>query len=69
MLPEQRCRNPAPSDARGCQLIELFPEWPGETFPLYAIRPSRRLPPAAVEVFLDFCTEICEGIETTSKAT
>jgi DNA-binding transcriptional LysR family regulator len=50
-------------------LIELFPEWPGETFPLYAIRPSRRLPPAAVEVFLDFCTEICEGIETTSKAT
>jgi DNA-binding transcriptional LysR family regulator len=51
------------------QLIELFPEWPGETFPLYAIRPSRRLPPAAVEVFLDFCTEICEGIETTSKAT
>jgi DNA-binding transcriptional LysR family regulator len=27
-------------------LIELFPEWPGETFPLYAIRPSRRLPPA-----------------------
>ena len=40
----------------------LFPEWPGETFPLYAIRPSRRLPPAAVEVFLDFCTEICEAI-------
>jgi DNA-binding transcriptional LysR family regulator len=43
-------------------LIELFPEWPGETFPLYAIRPSRRLPPAAVEAFLDFCGEICEAV-------
>ena len=49
-------------------LIELFPEWPGETFPLHAIRPSRRLPPAAVEAFLDFCREICEAVETTVKA-
>jgi len=49
-------------------LIELFPEWPGETFPLYAIRPSRRLPPAAVEAFLDFCREICEAVETTPEA-
>ncbi len=40
-------------------LIELFPDWPGETFPLYAIRPSRRLAPAAVEAFLEFCREIC----------
>jgi len=39
-------------------LIELFPDWPGETFPLFAIRPSRRLPPAKVEAFLNFCTEI-----------
>jgi DNA-binding transcriptional LysR family regulator len=43
-------------------LVELFPDWPGETFPLYAIRPSRRLPPAAVEAFLNFCHEICQGI-------
>jgi DNA-binding transcriptional LysR family regulator len=42
-------------------LVELFPDWPGETFPLYAVRPSRRLPPAAVEAFLDFCTEICRA--------
>jgi DNA-binding transcriptional LysR family regulator len=49
-------------------LIELFPDWPGETFPLHAIRPSRRLPPAAVEAFLDFCREICEAVETTAKA-
>ncbi len=40
-------------------LVDLFPDWPDERFPLYAIRPSRRLPPAAVEAFLDFCTEIC----------
>ena len=38
--------------------IELFPDWPGETFPLFAIKPSRRLPPAKVEAFLNFCTEI-----------
>jgi DNA-binding transcriptional LysR family regulator len=42
-------------------LVDLFPDWPGETFPLYAVRPSRRLPPAAVEAFLDFCTEICRA--------
>lgn len=40
-------------------LIELFPHWPGETFPLYAIRPSRRLAPAKVDAFLNFCSEIC----------
>jgi DNA-binding transcriptional LysR family regulator len=45
-------------------LIELFPGWPGETFPLYAIRPSRRLPPASVEAFLDFCREICQEWES-----
>jgi DNA-binding transcriptional LysR family regulator len=43
----------------GGALVELFPDWPGETFPLYAIRPSRRLAPAAVEAFLQFCREIC----------
>jgi len=48
-------------------LIELFPEWPGETFPLHIIRPSRRLPPAAVEAFLDFCREICEAIKIAPK--
>lgn len=45
----------------GGALVDLFPDWPDERFPLYAIRPSRRLPPAAVEAFLDFCTEICRG--------
>jgi DNA-binding transcriptional LysR family regulator len=45
----------------GGALVDLFPDWPDERFPMYAIRPSRRLPPAAVEAFLDFCTEICRG--------
>jgi DNA-binding transcriptional LysR family regulator len=40
-------------------LVELFPNWPGETYPLYIMRPSRRLPPAAVEAFLEFCRQIC----------
>lgn len=39
-------------------LVELFPDWPGETFPLHAVRPSRRLSPAKVEAFLDFCEAI-----------
>jgi len=47
-------------------LVELFPDWPGETFPLYAIRPSRRLPPAAVEAFLEFCWELCHGPRTAT---
>jgi DNA-binding transcriptional LysR family regulator len=41
------------------QLIELFPDWPDETFPLYALRPSRRLAPLKVTTFIDFCEEIC----------
>jgi DNA-binding transcriptional LysR family regulator len=40
------------------ELVELFPDWPGETYPLYIVRPSRRLAPAAVEAFMDFCHEI-----------
>jgi len=48
-------------------LVELFPDWPGETFPLFGIRPSRRLPPAKVEAFLDFCTEICRRVPHPSS--
>jgi DNA-binding transcriptional LysR family regulator len=44
-------------------LIELFPDWPGERFPLYAIRPSRRLAPAKVDAFLNFCSEICQELQ------
>jgi len=39
-------------------LIDLFPEWHGERFPLFAFHPSRKHPPAKVRAFVDFCVEI-----------
>jgi DNA-binding transcriptional LysR family regulator len=39
-------------------LIDLFPEWHGPIFPLYAFHPSRKHPPAKVRAFVDFCLEI-----------
>jgi DNA-binding transcriptional LysR family regulator len=49
-------------------LVDLFPDWPGETFPLFAIRPSRRLAPAKVEAFLGFCTEVCRRVARSSAS-
>jgi DNA-binding transcriptional LysR family regulator len=40
------------------ELIDLFPDWPGETFPLYALYPSRHLPAAKVRAFVDFVAEV-----------
>ncbi len=39
---------------RSGQLVELFPRWHDELFPVYAFHPSRHLPPAKVRAFLDF---------------
>jgi DNA-binding transcriptional LysR family regulator len=39
-------------------LVDLFPEWHGEMFPLFAYHPSRKHPPAKVRAFTDFCLEI-----------
>jgi DNA-binding transcriptional LysR family regulator len=36
------------------QLIDLFPDWPDERFPLYALYPSRHLPAVKVRAFIDF---------------
>jgi len=36
------------------QLVNLFPDWPDEIFPLYAFYPSRRHPPAKTRAFLEF---------------
>ncbi|WP_144156082.1 LysR family transcriptional regulator [Paraburkholderia sp. BCC1885] len=36
------------------RLINLFPDWPDERFPLYAYHPSRHHIPARTRVFLDF---------------
>ena len=49
-------------------LVDLFPDWPGETFPLYIIRPSRRLAPAAVDAFLEFCRDVCDAHLRAHKA-
>ncbi|BAB53629.1 LysR family transcriptional regulator [Mesorhizobium japonicum] len=35
-------------------LVEVLPDWRGESFPLYALYPSRHLPPAKVRAFIDF---------------
>lgn len=40
------------------RLIELFPEWSDERFPLHAIYPSRLHRAAKVRVFIEFCMEI-----------
>jgi DNA-binding transcriptional LysR family regulator len=40
------------------RLVELFPDWHDEMFPLHAYRPSRQLPPAKVIAFLDFVDSI-----------
>ncbi len=35
-------------------LVELFPQWGEERFPVYVLYPSRHLPPAKVRAFVDF---------------
>jgi DNA-binding transcriptional LysR family regulator len=40
------------------ELIELFPDWPDERFPLYALYPSRHLPPAKLRAFIDFVLQV-----------
>jgi DNA-binding transcriptional LysR family regulator len=46
---------------RGGRLVELFPDWSDERFPLYAIYPSRLHRAAKVRVFIEFCLEIMDG--------
>jgi DNA-binding transcriptional LysR family regulator len=40
------------------RLVELFPEWSDERFPLYAIYPSRLHRAAKVRVFIEFCMQV-----------
>jgi DNA-binding transcriptional LysR family regulator len=39
-------------------LIDLFPAWHDERFPLFAFHPSRKHPPAKVRAFVDFCVGV-----------
>jgi DNA-binding transcriptional LysR family regulator len=41
-------------------LVELFPDWADERFPLYALHPSRHHPPARTRAFLDFVVSLSE---------
>jgi DNA-binding transcriptional LysR family regulator len=47
--------------ARGA-LVDLFPDWHGERFPLFAFHPSRKHPPAKVRAFVEFCVEIVQKL-------
>lgn len=40
------------------RLINLFPDWPDERFPLYALYPSRDYLPAKTKTFLDFVSAL-----------
>ncbi|WP_158940267.1 LysR family transcriptional regulator [Burkholderia sp. S171] len=40
------------------RLVDLFPDWPDETFPLYAAYPSRHHLPAKVREFSDFVVSL-----------
>jgi len=41
------------------KLLELFPDWPDERFPLYVLYPSRKHLPAKTRAFVDFLVELC----------
>ena len=43
-------------------LIDLFPDWHGERFPLFAFHPSRKHPPAKVQAFIEFCIGITQQL-------
>jgi len=49
------------------KLVNLFPDWSGERWPLYALYPSRRFLPAKLEAFLDFCTAALQTGATQRK--
>jgi DNA-binding transcriptional LysR family regulator len=42
------------------RLVEVFPDWPDERFPLYALHPSRHHLPAKTRAFLDFIVTLLQ---------
>jgi DNA-binding transcriptional LysR family regulator len=49
------------------ELIDLFPDWPDERFPLYALYPSRHLPPAKLRAFIDFIVKLLNSPQAAKK--
>jgi DNA-binding transcriptional LysR family regulator len=45
------------------RLVELFPDWSGELFPLYALYPSRQLRAAKVRTFIEFTVDLLSMAE------
>jgi DNA-binding transcriptional LysR family regulator len=45
------------------RLVELFPDWSGELFPLYALYPSRQHRAAKVRAFVDFAIDALTGAD------
>jgi DNA-binding transcriptional LysR family regulator len=43
------------------KLLDLFPDWAGERFPLYALYPSRQHRAAKVRAFIDFTSKVIDG--------
>ena len=39
---------------RSKALVELFPDWAEERYPVYMLYPSRHMPPAKLRAFADF---------------
>jgi DNA-binding transcriptional LysR family regulator len=52
----------------GLDLVDLFPEWGEERFPLYAYVPSRRHTPAKVRAFIDFVAAACAPAPPSRRA-
>jgi DNA-binding transcriptional LysR family regulator len=48
-------------------LVDIFPDWPDEKFPLFALYPSRNLPPAKLRAFLDFLLELTISRKAAKK--
>lgn len=48
------------------RLVELFPDWRDETFPLYAIYPMRHHRSARVAAFSEWCLKLLSSIDTAS---
>jgi len=47
-------------------LIDLFPDWAGEVYPLFALYPTRRHLAAKVRIFIDFCVDVLSTDEVSS---
>ena len=48
------------------RLVDVFPDWPDERFPLYALHPSRRHVPAKTRAFIDFVATLLQPPPATA---